>query len=265
MKLVLISDFVMRKSIFLVLFVSGALFLSSFSVAFGQMMSSSVGVARGDVFRYGYSCYFVSTDPNAVPSASFSFINQTDYFMINVTGVSGDSVDFDTTLRGLNGSENFGICAMNIGTGMFSISGYGGPSEASSFYMMARNVGMMGRMFPSANSGPTINDTVVMNYAGGQRLTNHFVTSTNQNGVIVQSDFYFDQATGMMVEWRQQNIEANGSLQTNSTQLMRMSFSSVWTIPEFTTAISLTVLVASTIVLTSAAMLMRKRRTRLTN
>jgi hypothetical protein len=190
----------MRKILIFVFLIFGILLFASFSAAFGEMMTSTVGVASGDVFRYGYTCYFNSNDPNAVPPASFSWINQTDYFMINVTGVSGSSVNFDTTLHGLNGSSSLGACSMNVGTGMASISGYGGPGEASNFYFMARNVGMMGKMFPSANSSPTINGTLMMTYAGKQRLTNHFTTSTIQNGMTVNSDFYFDQATGMMVQ-----------------------------------------------------------------
>ena len=178
-----------------------------------MMMNSTVGVASGDVFRYSYTCYFDSNDPHAVPPASFSWINQTDYFMVNVTGVSGSSVNFETMLRGLNGTDSIGVCSMNVGTGMASISGYGGPSGANNFYFMARNVGMMGRMFPSSNNSPTINDTLMMSYAGGQRLTNHFTTSTTENGMMVNSDFYFDQATGMMVEWRQETIQTNGNLQ----------------------------------------------------
>ena len=167
----------MRKILVFVFFIFGVLFFGSFSAVFGEMMMSTVGVAKGDVFRYSYTCYFNSNNPNAVPPASFSWINQTDYFMISVTGVSGSSVNFDTTLRGLNGSSSHGVCSMNVGTGMVSVSGYGGPGAETSFYFMARNVGMMGKMFPSSNSSPTINDTVMMSYAGGQRLTNHFATS----------------------------------------------------------------------------------------
>ena len=122
---------------------------------------------------------------------------------------------------------------MNVETGMVSISGYGGPSAESNFYFMARNVGMMGRMFPSANIDYTINDTSVMSYAGAQRLTNHFERSTNLNGMTVNSDFYFDQATGAMVEWRQQNIQTGGSSFINSTQMMKISSSSIWAVPEF--------------------------------
>ena len=225
----------MQKILVFVFFIFGVLLFGSFSAVFGEMMMPTVGVAKGDVFRYGYTCYFNSNDPHAVPPASFSSINQTDYFMISITGVSESSVNFDTTLRGLNGSSSTGVCSMNVGTGMASISGYGGPAEASNFYFMAPNVGMMGRMFPSSNGSPTINDTLMMSYFGGQRLTNHFTTSTTQNGMMVNTDFYFDQATGMMVEWREQTIQNSGSLLTNSTQMMKITPSSIWAVPEFPT------------------------------
>jgi hypothetical protein len=250
----------MRKILFSVLVFSSVLLSGALSMAFGEMMTSTVGVASGDVFRYGYTCYFSSNDPNAVPPASFSWINQTDYFMINVTGVSGSSVSFGTMLRGLNGSSSFGLCSMNVGTGMASISGYGGPTEASSFYFMARNVGMMGKMFPSANGSLTINDTLMMTYAGQQRLTNHLVTSTNQNGMMVNSDFYFDQPTGMMVEWREETIQTNGNLQTNSTQMMKITSSSVWTIPEFSPSIVVLLLVGCTVSVATAMALTGKHK-----
>lgn len=226
----------MQKILLLGFIILGVVFFESFSIAFGEMMST-VGVARGDVFQYGYTCYFNSNDPHAVPPSSFFWINQTDYFMINVTGVSGASVNFGTMLRGLNGSSSLGVCSMNVGTGMASISGYGGPSDASSFYFMARNVGVMGRMFPSSVMSPTINGTLMMPYAGGSRLTNHFVTNITQNGMMVNSDFYFDQATGMMVQWRQETVQTSGTLQTNSTQMMKINSSNVWVIPEFPTSV----------------------------
>jgi hypothetical protein len=225
----------MQKILFFGVIILFVIFTGSFSAAFGEMVSSNVGVASGDVFRYGYTCYFNSSDPNAVPPSSFSAINQTNYFMINVTGVSGDSVSFETMMRELNGSSSTGFCSMNVGTGMASITGYGGPTDASSFYFMARNMGMMGRMFPSSTLSPTINDSLSMPYSGGSRLTNHFVTSTTANGMIVNSDFYFDQATGMMVQWRMETLQTSGTTQTNTTQMMKVTSSNVWVIPEFST------------------------------
>jgi hypothetical protein len=225
----------MQKILFFGVIILFVIFTGSFSAAFGEMMSSNVGVASGDVFRYGYTCYFNSSDPNAVPPSSFSAINQTNYFMINVTGVSGDSVSFETMMRGLNGSSSIGFCSMNVGTGMASITGYGGPTDASSFYFMARNMGIMGRMFPSSTLSPTINETFSMSYSGGSRLTNHFVTSTTANGMMVNSDFYFDQATGMMVQWRMETVQTSGTTQTNTTQMMKVTSSNVWVIPEFST------------------------------
>jgi len=219
---------------FIVLFI---ILTGSFSMALGEMMFN-IGVASGDVFRYGYTGYFNSNDPHALPPAYFSFINQTDYFMINVTGVSGSSVNFDTVLRGLNGSSSLGVCSMNVGTGMTSISGYGGPASASGFYFIAPKVGMMGRMFPSSNLSPTINDTLMKSYTGGSRLTNHFVTNENNTaiGVYNNMDVYYDQATGMMVQWRQETLQTSGTFQTNSTQIMKITSSNLWVIPEFPTS-----------------------------
>jgi hypothetical protein len=102
----------------------------------------------------------------------------------------------------------------------------------NSFFFMTSNVGMMGKMFPSSSNSPTVNDTLMMGYAGGQRLTNHFSMVTIQTGMMNQSDYYFDQATGAMVEWHQQGIQNNGNLQANSTQMMKLTSSSVWTVPE---------------------------------
>ena len=155
--------------------------------------------------------------------------------MISVTGVSGTSVNFDTTLRGSNGSSSQGVCSMNVSTGMVSVSGYGGPGAETSFYFMGRNIGMMDKMFPSASSSPTVNETVMMSYVGGQRLTDHFDTITVLNGATVTSDFYIDQATGTMVEWRQQTIQTSDSVLTNSTQMMKITASSIWAVPEFPT------------------------------
>jgi hypothetical protein len=239
----------LQKNLLLVLIFLGILVCGSFGFALGEMMSSSVGVSKGNVFRYSYACYFNSNDPHAVPPASFSWINQTNYFMINVTGVSDSSVSFNTMLLGFNGSSSFGVCAMNVGTGMASISGYAGPTDASNFYFMARNVGMMGRMFPSSLMSPTVNGTLMMNYAGVSRLTNHLATSTNQNGATVNSDYYFDQATGMMAQWHQEVIQTSGNLQTNSTQMMKITSSSLWVIPEFPTSSIILSFVAITTVL----------------
>ena len=122
---------------------------------------------------------------------------------------------------------------MNVGTGMPSLSGYVGPPNANNFYFMARNVGMMGKMFPSLTMSPTINDTSMMSYAGVSRLTNHFSISTSQNGAMTNLDFYYDQATGMMVQWRQETLQTSGAYQTNSTQMIKMTSSSVWVVPEF--------------------------------
>ncbi len=118
----------MQKSLFSIFLILFVILAGSLSGAFGEMMST-VGVAQGDFFRYNYASHYSSSDPHATIPSDLAWINQTDYFMINITGVSGASVNFETNYRGLNGSSVTGVCSMNVGTGMASISGYGGPSS----------------------------------------------------------------------------------------------------------------------------------------
>jgi len=248
----------MQKILLLSLTVVVILFLGSLSGAFGEMMSNA-GVSRGDVFRYSYNCYFNSNDPTAVPPASFSWINQTDYFLINVTGVSGPTINFNTMMRGLNGSINTGLDNINVGNGAASMSGYIGPNEMCNFYFMSPNVGMMGRMFPSSNTSPTINDTLMMSYMSGSRLTSHFTSAAVENGANVNSDFYYDQVTGMMVQWRQKTIQTNGNLQSNNTQMMKVTSSSVWNVvPEFPTSLIALIFIVAASVSVFAALAIEK-------
>ena len=254
----------MQKSLFSIFLILYVILTGSLSGAFGEMMST-VGVGQGDFFRYNYTSHYSSSDPHATIPGALAWINQTDYFMINITGVSGASVNFETNYRGLNGSSVTGVCSMNVGTGMATISGYGGPSSANNFYFMARGVGMMGRMFPSSTLSPTINDTFSMPYSGGSRLTNHYVTNENNSliGVYNSMDIYYDQATGMMVQWRQETIQTSGTTQTNSTQTMNIRSSNVWVIPEFPPTIAIPVLAAVGVASTLVAIRISKYKGRL--
>ncbi len=213
------------------LLLSMLLLFGSISPVLGQMMSN-IGVTTGDTFKYNYTCYFNTDDSSATPPPDFAWINQTDYYMMKITSISGSTIYYDTTLHMLNGSEVTGTGTMNIGSGTFSMYGYN-PIGMNGYYFMSSNVGMMGRMFASSSISPTINNTLMMNYAGRQRTTNHMSLITGQNGVMNQSDYYFDQATGAMVEWQQQTVQTNGNLQTNSTKMMRITSSSIWVVPEF--------------------------------
>ncbi len=104
-------------------------------------MMSSIGVAKGDTYSY---------------------------YMMKATSVSGTTVNYDTNLHMLNDSEVTGMGSMNVGNGMNTMSDYN-PMGVNGYYFMSSNVGMMGKMYASSSTSPTINDTVMMNYTGGQR------------------------------------------------------------------------------------------------
>jgi hypothetical protein len=210
------------------------LLLGMVSPCLGQMMSG-IGVSQGELFTYRYTCYFNSNDSSISMPPDFAWINQTDYYMMNVTGISGSTVNYATSMRMVNGTIIMGTGGMNMASGANPMSGYNpmGMTGVNSYFFMSSNVGMMGRMYSSSSNSPTINDTVTMGYSGGQRTANHMSSIINLNGMMNQTDYYFDQATGAMVEWRQQSIKNNGDLQSNSTQLVQITQSSVWAVPEF--------------------------------
>jgi hypothetical protein len=67
----------------------------------------------------------------------------------------------------------------------------------------------------------------------------------------------------MMVEWRQQSVQTSGSLQTNSTLMMKITSSSVWAIiPEFSPSIVVSLLVVGTISVATVVTLISKRKAR---
>jgi hypothetical protein len=86
----------------------------------------------------------------------------------------------------------------------------------------------------------------MMSYMSGSRLTSHFTSAAVENGANVNSDFYYDQTTGMMVQWRQETIQTNGNLQSNSTQMLKVTSSSIWNVvPEFPTSLIVPLFIAA--------------------
>lgn len=239
------------------------LVLGLVSPVLGEMMHEGIGVSDGDTFSYSYLCYYQSDDASFSMPPDFSWINQTQYYMMNVTGISGQAVNYDTHMFFMNGSSIAGYGYMNMQNGVNSMmQGYNPMSGtyAGGYFFMQSNVGMMGRMYPSSTNSPIVNDTVTRSYPDGERTLNHMYFILNQNGDINQTDYYFDQATGTMVEWREQYIQTHGSLQANSTQIMQITQSSVWTVPEFPALIVLPLACAATAAVAAAVFLKTKTR-----
>jgi hypothetical protein len=68
-----------------------------------------------------------------------------------------------------------------------------------------------------------------------------------------------------MVEWRQETIQTNGNLQTNSTQMMKITSSSVWVVPEFPPSIVVSAFIVGAFVSVSVILAIVKfKRIRLT-
>ena len=94
----------MSKKVYIAIFLLVILGIATAAIVYITQTSKSVGVNVGDTFTYklmGYSVLFNST---AVTPAYLSEYNNTDYYQVNITGIKGSVVSFDTVWKFTNGT-----------------------------------------------------------------------------------------------------------------------------------------------------------------
>ncbi len=155
------------------------------------------GVAEGDSFTYDVTGFWNSNDPSVTIPQSFLEINETDYYEINITGIiSGAEIIAYTTWHFKNGSEAPAVRNVNVETG----------AGSGQLLILAANLNANDRIHPSGQDTITINETVVRNYLGEDRETNHLMFTYQENGSSGTLDRYFDRETGMLVELREETL-----------------------------------------------------------
>jgi hypothetical protein len=82
-----------------------------------------------------------------------------------------------------------------------------------------------------------INETLQWMYSGGQRNINHVqiasLGSADEIQYTITNDWYFDQLTGMTVEYSLQFVNTTGSYAGSGQYETKLVESNAWTIPEF--------------------------------
>jgi len=66
--------------------------------------AATAGVHAGDSFTYSIVCTSNLTSIDAIDTPGFSEFNQTDYYKVTITDVTGSSVSFDTLWQFKNGT-----------------------------------------------------------------------------------------------------------------------------------------------------------------
>jgi len=157
------------------------------------------GVAEGDTFTYDITGFWSSTDPSVAVPQSLLELNETDYYEVRINGTSGAEVIATSTLHFKNGSDISSVGSLNLETGV----------ATSALLILAANLNANDRIHPTGQDTITINETVVRNYLGEDRETNHLIFTYQENGITGTVDRYFDRETGMLVELRDETSYVN--------------------------------------------------------
>jgi hypothetical protein len=209
------------------------------------------GVVKDDVFTYDITGFWSSSDPNATVPANLLDINKTDYYQVTIDAVSGAVVTTRSVWAFTNGTETGSAGTINVDTGA---------SNGGFWAIVAGNLGANDLLHPGGQDGITVNETVSRNYTSGARETDHFILtyqgSDGNNNYVEHVDYYFDKATGMLVQLN--DVKAYSSPAETITTFWKIKSSSVWAVPEFPSVLILPLFIAATLL---AALAYRKKRT----
>jgi hypothetical protein len=181
------------------------------------------GVSVGDTFTFDVSSFWSSSAANAVVPQGLLEINQTESFQVTITSISGPMVSTTDAWFFKNGTIHNSTSLVNVE------SGY----NSGFWAVVAANLGKDDLLHPAGTNGITVNETITREYPSGAREINHFKLNYQGNDetfgyYIAESDYYFDRATGMLVELYDKSTFLGANMQ--SAILWKIKASNVWVV-----------------------------------
>lgn len=181
------------------------------------------GVSVGDTFTFDVSSFWSSSAANAVVPQGLLEINQTESFQVTITSISGPMVSTADAWSFNNGTIHNSTSLVNVE------SGY----NSGFWAVVAANLGKDDLLHPAGTNGITVNETIPWDYPSGARETNHFKLNYQGNDetfgyYTAESDYYFDKATGMLVELYDRSTFLGANMQ--SAILWKIKASNVWVV-----------------------------------
>jgi hypothetical protein len=182
------------------------------------------GVSVGDTFTFDVTFFWNSSDPNAVVPQTFLETNQTESFRVTITDINGSMVTTRDTWVFKNGTES-------TSTGLVDVES--GTSSGGFWAVVAANLGKGDLLHPAGTNGITVNETIMREYPSGARETNHFTINYQDHDETygyysAECDYYFDKATGMLVELYDKSTFLSANMQ--SAILWKLKESNVWVV-----------------------------------
>jgi|WetSurMetagenome_2_1015567.scaffolds.fasta_scaffold140482_2 hypothetical protein len=188
-----------------------------------------VGVRVGDTFTYSIMGTSEFADPtNTSDTPGFDQYNQTDYFKITITDVTGTNVSMDASWHFLNGTQQNYRQTVDLASG--------NKSDASGFWAIyPSNLTATELLRPLGADGRVVNKTISNVYASGNReinfwfINNQFYDSRDTSYGTQMYDYrniYFDKITGMLTSYDEYQVFNNPQMQEVIS--WRLVSTSVW-------------------------------------
>jgi len=224
-----------KTKIYLAIALVAILVAASTAIVYYTTMSNgprtvTVGVHVGDTFTYSIKGYATLSSLDAVIPAGFEINNQTDYYKLTITDVTGTHVSLTTEWRFLNGT------VLNDNQNI-DLSDGNKTNTAGFWAIYAANLKVKDYIRPNGADLQIVNKTDTTTYANSDRSTNFFEVGNEFYDVndpthnTLRYDYmgiYFDKETGMLETLN--NIQSYNNPQMTLAIIWSLTDSSVWTV-----------------------------------
>ena len=206
--------------------------------AFAQ--NSAPGVSVGNEFVYNLKSSWASNDSNALMPNGLEEINMTDYYKVTVTAISGANVSTHTQWHYTNGTDVNSTGSVSTETTTY---------QGGFWTIIASNLNAKDRVHSNLDQDQsTINETVMRDYGGYNRETNHLdLEFLNEESDIPGATYsehvitFFDRQTGALVQLEDTHTYHNPDMAFSVT--WELVSQNAWTGPEEDQASSLPIII----------------------
>jgi hypothetical protein len=196
------------------------------------------GVQKGEFYRY--ADISLSWNFNQPVPSFIANITEIAWSSITILNVYQETVMYESAVQFKNGSAT----RENI---------TGSVNSNNPSWIIATNLEKDDVLYNDSSRKAWINETLQWMYSSGQRNINHVqivsLGSADEIQYTITNDWYYDQLTGMTVEYSLKFVNTTGSYAGSGQYETKLVESNAWTIPEFTSYLMPPLLILLTLVI----------------
>jgi len=188
-------------------------FLVSFLLLFPQVQAAdySVGVKVGDWIKYGQ----ITTTwvGNGTEPSRITDVKRIDWIKVEVESIQDTTVSFNATWHYNNGTLSYIISESDVESNALNVYSY----------LIASNL-KSGDPIENSSTAERITETITGRYAGADKKVNVLNFTSTFSGYTAENTYYWDQNSGIMVEWYDYSPDYHGgyteySMKTTETNI----------------------------------------------